>query len=192
MEMPATLPGGAAEPPQAPPISERIKEASARASERETKRPRGRPQTPGSPHSQFKTPGVRLAPGEKSAGARTDPPFAPGVVERAVKALCSTLDRFVQRRTYHTALILTKEKQISEAFATEVAMEQEEKEQIASLSEIVCAQYSILGQQAPVVLLGTHVIGYGTKVFLVLNKLEEIAKFNLQKAPAPAPEAKAA
>lgn len=100
----------------------------------------------------------------------------------------------MQRRTFHTAIVLTKDKGVSEAFAEEVAMTKDERDQIAALSEAVCLQYSIMGQHAPAIFLGAHLVGYGTKVFLTLNKLEEIAKFNQGRPQpaAPAEQAKAA
>jgi hypothetical protein len=129
-------------------------------------------------------------PGPAESGVA---PFAPGVVEKAVRALCSTVDRLVQRRTFATALSVTADQELAKAFAGDVAMAEEEKQQIAALSETVCLQYAILGQHAPVVFLAVTAAGYGTKVYLVLNKLESLAKFNKlhqEKAkPAPKPDA---
>lgn len=202
METSTSVPGATPQPPPPAPPGERVAKANAEASARaatvaaEKNRGRGRPATPGSPHSQFKTNGAKLAPGEKQPGAKSDSPaFAPGVVERAVASLCGTVDRFVQRRTYHTAFVLTKEEPLARLFAEEVAMSADERQQIATLSEAVCHQYQIMGQHAPAIFLGAHLIGYGTKCWLVLSKLEEIAKVNRQHpapAAAPAPEAKAA
>jgi hypothetical protein len=100
----------------------------------------------------------------------------------------------MQRRVFHTAFILTKDKPTSEAFADEVSMQKEERDQIAALSEAVCQQYSLMGQHAPAILLGVHVVAYGSKVALTLNKLEEIARFNArhQRKDAPAPAEKEA
>ena len=201
METPPSQPGASAQSPPPALPGERVAKANAEASARaaavtaEKNRGRGRPATPGSPHSQFKPNGAKLAPGEKQPGAKSDSPaFAPGVVERAVASLCGTVDRFIQRRTYHTALVLTQEEPLAKCFVDEVAMSADEREQIATLSEAVCHQYQIMGQHAPAIFLGAHLIGYGTKCFLVLSKLEEIAKTNRQPAPAaaPAPLAKAA
>lgn len=84
----------------------------------------------------------------------------------------------MQRRTFATALAVTADQDLAKGFAGDVAMADEEKQQIAALSETVCLQYAILGQHAPAVFLGVTVAGYGTKVYLVLNKLEGLAKFN--------------
>jgi hypothetical protein len=139
------------------------------------KRPVGRPRKDGTSPNAPRA----LASVPQSSLAGVDAPaFPPGVVEKAVGALCKTVDRLVVRRTYATAFGLTKDKPLADQFAGDVAMTDEEREQISTLAETVCLQYGMLGQHAPAVFLGISIIGYGTKVYLVLNKLDEIAKFN--------------
>jgi len=140
-----------------------------------SKRPVGRPRKDGTAPS---TPRPLANPPQSALVGIDVPAFPPGVVEKAVGALCKTVDRLVVRRTHQTAFALTKEKALADQFAGDVAMTDEEREQISTLAETVCLQYGMLGQHAPAVFLGVSIIGYGTKVFLVLNKLDEIAKFN--------------
>jgi hypothetical protein len=139
------------------------------------KRPVGRPRKDG---SSANAPRALANPPQSVVTGTDAPPFPPGVVQKAVGALCKTVDRLVVRRTHQTAFALTKDKPIADQFAGDVAMTDEEREQISTLAETVCLQYGMLGQHAPAVFLGVSIIGYGTKVFLVLNKLDEIAKFN--------------
>jgi len=172
--------------PVATPVApgERVQNVARETGERFTqKRGPGRP--PKHPHVN----------GSAKAGPVANPPrdrddvpaIAPGVVERAVAALCTTADRFIQRRVHTTALILTKEKGLADGFAAEVAMTPEERGQIAALSEAVAQQYSLAGQHAPAVLLGVHVIGYGVKVATTLRQLEQIARFNARQSKPPPP-----
>lgn len=112
-------------------------------------------------------------PGPAENGA---PPFAPGVVEKAVKSFCATADRLVRRRCFNTAFLITKNRELAEEFSKESAMAEEEAQQIASLSETVCLQYQILGQHAPALFLFISVAAYGTKVVLCMNRLEDMAK----------------
>jgi hypothetical protein len=122
-----------------------------------------------------------VAPAKKQADPSSAPAFPPGVIEKAVRSVCNTVDRIVTRRTYHGALALSKSKEFSEQLAGDIAMTEDEKEQIATLSEICCQQYGLAGQHTPAILLGTMTIGYTCRVGLVLSKLDEIAKINRVK-----------
>jgi hypothetical protein len=90
--------------------------------------------------------------------------------------LCGTLDRFIVRRTYAAALRVSKDEALAKALAGDVAMEADEKDLIASLSETVCAQYQLAGQHAPAVLLGVAVIGYAGRSAFVLGKIGDLAR----------------
>jgi hypothetical protein len=108
--------------------------------------------------------------------------------------MLSVCDRTVTNKVRTTALILTANKGLAEDFAGEVAMSEDERRDIASLAEIVCQQYALMGEHMPAALLVTHLAFYGGRVALTMHQLNQIADFNRAKAqkaqaaaPAPAP-----
>lgn len=180
MEAPATIQGGAAGAAPGETNSGRVASVHAAVTAKHAeKRGRGRP-----PKNQS-VPRTAPALAQRTPVEDGSPPFAPGVVEKAVKALCSSVDRLLRRRTYTTGLLITRNRELAEEFSKEVAMTEEETQQIATLSESVCLQYQILGHHAPALFLLVIVSGYGTKVFLTLNKLDELAKLNAAKPHVP-------
>lgn len=146
----------------------------------EGKKPPGRPRKDGRPAGSGNH---APAPGAQPSGPGDgSPAFRPGVVEKAVGALCATVDRFLQRRTFRTALALTGDRGLADELTADVAMLPEEREQIATLSEAVCLQHGILGQWAPVAFLAVTVGGYSVRAYMVNANLRDLVELQRREA----------
>ncbi len=96
--------------------------------------------------------------------------------------MCKTIDGIGKRKVYRTALALTKSDSLATEFTEDVAMQPDEIEMIASLSETVATQYALMGQHSPAILLGVAIVGVGARYGFVLNKLNDIQRVNAAAA----------
>lgn len=136
-------------------------------------RPVGRPRKDGLPS------GSRPPEAAKSPGVKADPePIPAGLVQNAVDSGLQEIDRFLQRKTYHTAFDVTKEEAIARRLAGDVALHKDQREQMALLSETCAQQYGLAGQHTPAILLAVCMAAYAAKVAMTLNTLAQISEAN--------------
>lgn len=116
-------------------------------------------------------------------------PLAPvdiGAVKKGVSSLCKAVDAVLVRKTYRTAMLVTKDEKFSQSIASDVAMQAEENDLISELTAVVCQRHEILGRFAPECLLVLALGSYGTRVLVGFRKLNDIAE-TMQKVNANKP-----
>ncbi|MBI3868815.1 MAG: hypothetical protein HY299_09815 [Verrucomicrobia bacterium] len=117
-------------------------------------------------------------------------PVDPLLVKRTIKTLLKVVDGYTCRRIYGTTLRITADDNLAASFAAEVGLTEEESTLISDLSAVLAQKYQLAGTYAPEILLGVCVAGYGTRCYMMLQKLDELeAKLAPKEKAAPAPPA---
>lgn len=120
-----------------------------------------------------------------TGGMVDSPPLDLELVRKSVRGILSALDDLVGRKIYRFALhVSDKDKGFATSIVHEMEMTPDEKDIISNLSGVICQKYQLLGQYAPELLLGVCLAGYGTRTWLTLRKLRQLAEERAERMKA--------
>lgn len=122
------------------------------------------------------------APAPAAGGLADSPPIDLELVRKSVKGILSAVDDLIGRKIYRFALhVSEQDKGFATSIVHEMEMTPDEKDIISNLSGVICQKYQLLGQYAPELLLGVCLAGYGTRTWLTLRKLRQLAEARVER-----------
>lgn len=97
------------------------------------------------------------------------------MVSTCVQSFLSTVDTVIAIRIGRVAVKLTGDKELANSLANEAKLQPDELKNISTLTGVVFEKYNMT-RYAPEVFLGLSLVGYGTRVMMVVRKLSEMEK----------------
>lgn len=96
------------------------------------------------------------------------------VVEKTVKSVVGAIDGVLVRKIGKTAFMLSKDLDFAKELAGEAGVTPSELDLMGELTAIIFEKYGLLSGYAPEILLGITVTAWGTRVTLVMRKLNQM------------------